>query len=109
MSDRANRQIKAPQYLSEYELGTKVHSNDKEVLEEHSQELNGVKGEILVLQIIPLLHDDASKNDLKLHIASVHEGNKPFKCELCDHSFSRKDVLNRHVESVQKGIKPRVT
>ena len=60
MSQRTKRQIKPPQYLEEYELGTKLHSNDKEVLEEHSQELNGVKGEILVLQIIPLLHDEIS-------------------------------------------------
>ena len=54
---RKKRQVKPPQYLKEYEVGTKLHSktNDKEVLEEHSQELNGVKGEILVVQIIPFL------------------------------------------------------
>ena len=52
---RQKRQVKPPQYLKEYEIGTKLHSNDKEFLEEHSQELNGVKGEILVIQIIPFL------------------------------------------------------
>ena len=57
---RTKRQIKPPQYLSGYELGTTIHYNDKEVLEKHSQELNGVKGEILVLPIIPLLHDEIS-------------------------------------------------
>ena len=57
---RAKREVKPPKYLEEYEIGTKLHSNDKEFLEEHSQELNGVKGEILVLPIIPLLHDEIS-------------------------------------------------
>ena len=35
MSQRAKRKIKPPQYLDEYELGTKQHSQD--------QKLNGVK------------------------------------------------------------------
>ena len=52
---RAKREVKPPKYLKEYEIGTKLHSNDKEFLEEHSQELNGVKGEILAVQIIPFL------------------------------------------------------
>ena len=36
---RGKRKIKPPQYLDEYEVGTKLHSktNVKKVLEEHSQ------------------------------------------------------------------------
>ena len=48
----------------------------------------------------------ASKNDSKLHIALVHEGNKPFKCELCDHSFLQKGALKIHLTSVHEGIRP---
>jgi uncharacterized Zn-finger protein len=48
----------------------------------------------------------ASKNDSKLHIALVHEGNKQFKCELCDHSFLQKGALKIHLTSVHEGIRP---
>ena len=30
-----------------------------------------------------------------LHQTSVHEGKKPFKCDICDASFSEKNDLNR--------------
>ena len=33
-------------------------------------------------------------------------GKKPFKCDICDQSFSAKAVLNRHIDSIHKGIKP---
>ena len=33
-------------------------------------------------------------------IKSVHDGNKPHKCHICDHSFSRKDTLNSHKYSI---------
>ena len=37
------------------------------------------------------------------HIASVHEGKKPFKCDICDYSFSEKSSMNKHVKSVHGG------
>ena len=40
------------------------------------------------------------KYDLNLHIASVHEGKKPFKCEICDDQFELKHELNEHIASV---------
>ena len=36
---------------------------------------------------------------------SVHEEKKPHKCPICDHSFSQKNDLKRHVESVHEGKK----
>ena len=33
------------------------------------------------------------------HIASVHEGKKPFKCDTCVASFTRKPNLNKHIVS----------
>ena len=30
---------------------------------------------------------------LKRHIASVHEGKKPFECEICDKRFPLNNVL----------------
>ena len=40
------------------------------------------------------------------HVASVHEGKKPFKCENCDKSFFYKSDMNKHVASVHEGKKP---
>ena len=45
-------------------------------------------------------------NNLKQHKKSVHEGNKPFKCEVCDFSSSRKIDMKRHVNAVHEGKKP---
>ena len=46
------------------------------------------------------------KYELKKHIATVHEGVKPFKCSNCDVSFSRKNSLTRHIASTHAGKKP---
>ena len=40
------------------------------------------------------------------HVASAHEGIKPFKCEGCDYSCSRKCHLKQHVATVYEGKKP---
>ena len=47
-----------------------------------------------------------SKQNLKRHIASVHEEKKSFKCDICDYSCSQKGDLNKHVASVHEGKKP---
>ena len=39
------------------------------------------------------------------HVASVHEGRK-LKCNLCDHSFTEKGSLNRHIKASHEGMKP---
>ena len=41
----------------------------------------------------------SQKGDLDSHIASVHKEMKPFKCEFCRKSFSRKSTLNVHIAS----------
>ena len=46
------------------------------------------------------------KNGLNVHIKSVHEEKKPFKCDDCGAAFSRKSNLNRHIESVHERKKP---
>ena len=43
---------------------------------------------------------------MKTHVKSVHEGKKPFKCDICDYIFSLKGNLNQHAASVHKGKKP---
>ena len=37
------------------------------------------------------------KGNLKKHVASVHEGKKPFQCNICDASFAQKALLKKHV------------
>ena len=39
------------------------------------------------------------------HIEAIHEGNKPFKCDICDAEFGHKHHLNTHVVTVHEGKK----
>ena len=43
---------------------------------------------------------------LSKHMASVHDGKKPFNCSICDHKFSIKQSLTKHIASVHEGKKP---
>ena len=48
------------------------------------------------------------KNDLKIHIATIHEGKKPesVTCEICNTVFTQKKSLNSHIAAVHEGKKP---
>ena len=46
------------------------------------------------------------QSNIKRHLASVHEGKKPFKCDICDYICSQKMDMNRHIASVHEGKKP---
>ena len=48
----------------------------------------------------------SEKGSLKKHIASVHEGKKSFKCDLCDYSCSHKSAMSQHTLAVHEGKKP---
>ena len=48
----------------------------------------------------------AQKGDLKRHVASIHEGKKHFKSEVNDASFSGNNCLTRHMSLVDEGKKP---
>ena len=45
-----------------------------------------------------------TKKDLKAHIASVHEGTKPYSCSIrnCDSTFKTKKSLNRHINTIHE-------
>ena len=34
---------------------------------------------------------------MKIHVESIHEKKKPFKCEICDKSFTNKKNMVTHV------------
>ena len=48
----------------------------------------------------------SQKGNLKRHVASVHEGKKPFKCKVCDYKSSRQGNLNQNIISVHDEKKP---
>ena len=51
-------------------------------------------------------HAKKGKKKLNKHIASVHEGKEPFKCNICNSSFTQKGQMNGHVALVHEGKKP---
>ena len=46
------------------------------------------------------------KERLISHQTTVHEKEKPFKCEICQNSFRNKCLLNRHEIAVHENEKP---
>ena len=43
--------------------------------------------------------------DVKRHISSVHDKNKPFQCDHCKHCSTNKSALNRHIQgNLLRGI-----
>ena len=57
---------------------------------------------------MPILcrHIFSANGALKSHIESVHEENKPFKCQFFEAAFSKKGALKSHIESVHEENKP---
>ena len=41
-----------------------------------------------------------------VHIASVHEGKRPFECDKCEKRFAMKGQMTKHISSVHEGNKP---
>ena len=39
------------------------------------------------------------KSHVNVHIASIHEGKKPFRCEICDQHFTQKGHIDKHITS----------
>ena len=45
------------------------------------------------------------KDDLNRHIQSVHKGIKQHSCQQCDYQVARADSLQIHIESIHEGIR----
>ena len=48
----------------------------------------------------------SSQGILKKHISAVHDGIKPFKCEICCSSFAFNAGLRIHIAAVYEGKRP---
>ena len=48
----------------------------------------------------------STEKTLRIHIASIHEGQKQFKCEFCIYTCSQKVHLKKHIASIHEGEKP---
>ena len=51
-------------------------------------------------------HDENLQARLCTHILVIHEGEKPYKCSICEYSCKRKDQLQPHISSVHKEKEP---
>ena len=47
----------------------------------------------------------ANQNYIKLHIASVHEGQKNHNCEFCGKFYSNPQILKSHIRTIHDGLK----
>ena len=45
------------------------------------------------------------KTQLKVHLETIHEGSKPYKCEVCNYSAALKNTLKQHTNNVHQGRK----
>ena len=64
------------------------------------------KGKAKDKDIYGICNKRVSSKYLRTHIASVHEGKKPFKCSRCNYGFASNGDLNRHISAVHEGKKP---
>ena len=48
----------------------------------------------------------ASAKSLKVHIATVHRGERPYACSECDLAFVLAATLRQHVAVVHRGERP---
>lgn len=103
-----------------YECGTcQKQFNSKDNLELHHKTLEHT-GEVLIemsgedkkdedLETDSNLHCDkcekefTSKENYEIHLQSAHEGEKPFKCQLCPMTFPYQSSLRYHITSQHNG------
>ena len=70
---------------------------------------NGIKEEFLEKNLDLFIDKTVTVDTIRtmpINFTPVHEGKKPFKCDICDYCSSRKSHMNRHIESVHEGKKP---
>ena len=51
------------------------------------------------------IHGKINKHQSKMHIQTISNGHKDYKCVSCGKSFSRADSLNKHIFTVHEGHK----
>ena len=64
------------------------------------------QNKFFITKIEKLMDSIPSECGVQQHVASVHEGEKPFKRESCDYNSDLECNMQQHVASVHKGKKP---
>ena len=109
------KHIKIHKFISEVndEATEKLSSKkgDEKNLKKRKQSLQENESEESKRQCTELMCDTCKKQytrkqDLQRHIASVHEGLKPFSCQSCDSKFPNNQNLKKHIATVHEGKKP---
>ena len=47
-------------------------------------------------------YSSSGKAHLKQHILSVHESKMPFKCDICQSTFTKKSSLKTHIRNIHE-------
>ena len=101
-------------YVKEEKIDEIDQSNDTEIASKNSFEMtketkdhSKVKkkgGKAQKTEIICEICNkrQSSKFNLRQHIASVHEGKRPFQCSIYNKNFSEKSYIKQHVSSVHE-------
>ena len=86
----------------------------EEIIDNHSSKYKGSpkinKGSPLIskretkLYLCPICEKKVVSH-LRRHIQLVHEEKKPFKCHICQNTFTSSQSLKGHISSIHEGIK----
>ena len=97
-ADYCQTYLEDPNYNQSYEY---IEYLDEKLEEKYQHEPKKEKK-----HICPVCNVGFTKSShMKSHIASVHDGEKPFQCKLCETRFTRNGGLRRHMEVVHEKIK----
>ena len=90
---------------SSFSDAVKLKSHLTSVHEDQKLHKDYRKGKIRLKCPYKCDYNSVEDRHMKIHIQVVHEGKKPFKCTLCDASFTKKSYMVTHIASVHEGKK----
>ena len=76
-----------------------VHDDRKGTLFHHSKSIQEK------LDVCPFCNESFDGNYLQIHVKTVHENLKPYRCSICNKSFGHKSEVKRHIKTIHEKLK----